>query len=44
MNKLSKNLENFSSRKIDWNIIQNDMKIKFGSDIYDSWLKKIDFV
>ncbi len=44
MNKLSKNLENFSSRKIDWSIIQNDMKIKFGSDIYDSWLKKIDFV
>ena len=24
--------------------IQNDMKLKFGKDIYESWLKKIDFV
>ena len=40
---LSKNTENFSD-KIDWKIIQTDMKNKLGNDIYESWLKKIDFV
>ena len=29
--------------KLDWNIIQSDMKKKIGADIYDSWLKKIEF-
>jgi len=40
---LSKNTENFSD-KIDWKIIQADMKNKLGNDIYESWLRKIDFV
>ena len=43
-NSLNKNTENFSTSKLDWKIIQADMKNKFGSDIYESWLKKIDFV
>ena len=43
-NNLSKKSENFSIIKIDWKIIQNDMKNKMGSDIYESWLKKIYFV
>ena len=30
--------------KIDWKLLQNEMKNKFGSEIYDSWLKKIDLV
>jgi chromosomal replication initiator protein len=42
-NNLSKNTENFSSLKIDWKIIQKDMKNMFGEDIYESWLKKINF-
>ena len=35
----SENLGN----KIEWKIIQTEMKKKLGSDIYDSWLKKISF-
>jgi chromosomal replication initiator protein len=42
-NNLSKNSENFSSLKLDWKIIQKDMKNMFGEDIYESWLKKINF-
>ena len=36
------NSETFSN-KIDWKVIQEEMKKKIGSDIYDSWLKKIFF-
>ncbi len=43
-NNLSQNSENFSQKKINWPNIQNDMKEKFGKDIYDSWLRKIDFI
>ncbi len=43
-NNISKNLKNNSSQILDWNIIQKDMKSKMGTDIYDSWLRKIDFV
>ncbi len=44
---MKNNLSNTKSdniKKIDWKSIQNEMKIKFGTDIYDSWLKKIDLV
>ena len=43
-NILSKKSENFSIKKLDWNKIQLDMKEKLGNDIYESWLKKIDFI
>ena len=43
-NNISKNLKNNSSQILDWSIIQKDMKSKMGTDIYDSWLRKIDFV
>ena len=43
-NILNKKNENFSVKKIDWSKIQFDMKEKLGNDIYESWLKKIDFV
>ena len=43
-NILSKKSENFSNKKLDWNKIQLDMKEKLGNDIYESWLKKIDFI
>ena len=33
-----------SLKKIDWKIIQSEMRDKFGIDIYDSWLRKIDFI
>src|SRR6056300_1440792 len=46
MNNLNntKNIQSFKTENLDWNIIQSDMKNKLGLDIYESWLKKIDFV
>ena len=44
---MKNNLTNIKSdniNKIDWKLLQNEMKNKFGSEIYDSWLKKIDLV
>ena len=32
------------SDNIDWKIIQLEMKNKLGHDIYESWLRKINFV
>ena len=43
-NILNKNTENFTSTKLDWSIIQAEMRNKLGNDIYESWLKKIGFV
>ena len=43
-NNISKNLKNNSTQILDWVIIQKEMKNKMGTDIYDSWLRKIDFV
>ena len=46
MNKnfTNNNLNSLKSDNIDWTLIQNDMKFKLGRDIYESWLKKINFV
>jgi len=44
---MKNNLPNIKSneiKKIDWKFVQNEMKNKFGSEIYESWLKKIDIV
>jgi len=44
---MKNNLQNTSGleeKKIDWKTIQNVMKEKFGSDIFDSWLKKIELI
>ena len=43
-NILNKKTENLSSDKLDWNIIQTEMRNKLGTDIYESWLRKIEFV
>ena len=43
-NILTKKPDNFSTKKLNWNEIQLDMKEKLGKDIYESWLKKIDFI
>ena len=40
----NKNLTNLKSEKLDWSLIQSEMKNKLGLDIYESWLKKINFV
>ncbi len=36
--------KNFKIDTFDWNIIQTEMKNKLGTDIYESWLKKINFL
>ena len=41
---LIKNNKEFYEKKLDWETVQSEMKSKFGSDIYDSWLKKIEFI
>ena len=34
------NTDNLIEKKIDWQIIQSQMRTKFGNDIFESWLKK----
>ena len=43
MNNSFKN-KNLNSNNLDWTLIQSEMKTKLGTDIYESWLKKIEFV
>ncbi len=38
-----KNQDSFQ-KKLNWEDVQHEMKKKFGKDIYDSWLKKIEFI
>ena len=38
------NLNKLKSNKFDWLLIQNEMKKKLGSEVYDSWLKKINLI
>ena len=40
----TQNIKNIPSNSLDWSIVQKDMKNKLGRDIYESWLKKIDFI
>ena len=39
-----KNIKNLKTESLNWNLIQTEMKNKLGLDIYESWLKKIDFI
>ena len=43
-NILNQETQNFSERKLDWPVIQSKMKNRFGKDIFESWIKKIEFV
>ena len=40
----NKNLNKLKSESLDWQLVQEKMKKKLGLDIYESWLKKIDFI
>ncbi len=46
MNKFTnkKNNNNFPSEGFEWKQVQNEMKNKLGSEVYESWLKKMSFV
>ena len=39
-NTLNQSTESFPEKKINWKVIQREMRNKFGSDIYESWLRK----
>ena len=39
-NSLNKNLNKNSADILNWELIQEDFKIKFGRDVFESWLKK----
>ena len=41
---INKNLNNLKAESLNWNSIQVEMKNKLGLDIYESWLKKINFI
>ena len=43
MNNLTIN-KNLKPHELDWSVIQSQMKNKLGVEIYESWLKKINFV
>ena len=34
----------FKSQGLDWKIVQDQMKDNLGSEIYESWIKKISFL
>ena len=44
MNKSPNNINNLKIQIFDWSVIQTEMKNKIGLDVYESWLKKIDFL
>ncbi len=37
----TKNIDNFKPTILEWNLVQADMKNKLGTEVYESWLKKI---
>ena len=36
--------KNFKTQNLDWILVQSQMKSKLGLEVYESWLKKINFV
>ena len=38
------NINNFKSENFNWKLVQVEMKNKLGSEVYESWLKKISFL
>ena len=42
--KINKDINSIALKQLDWSSIQSEMKSKLGSEIYESWLKKISLV
>jgi chromosomal replication initiator protein len=38
------NINNFRVESFDWKLVQSEMKNKLGTDVFESWIKKITFV
>ena len=41
---INKNLDSLKNQTLHWSAIQSQMKEKLGSEVYESWLKKISFI
>ncbi len=39
-NSLNQNLKQNNPAVLNWELVHEDFKIKFGKDVFDSWLKK----
>jgi len=44
MNNIKKNLNTIKIENLNWGMVQTQMKNKLGIEVYESWLKKINFV
>ena len=36
--------KSFDKTNLDWKLIQSELKLKLGTEVYESWIKKINFV
>ena len=43
-NSLNQNLNQQKIEELNWKLIQEDFKTKFGKDVFESWLKKMDLL
>ena len=43
-NSLNQNFNQNNQKTLNWEQIQEDFKIKFGKDVFESWLKKMDLL
>tara|TARA_Y100000590_G_scaffold357638_1_gene412539 strand:- start:2026 stop:3450 length:1425 start_codon:yes stop_codon:yes gene_type:complete len=43
-NSLNQNLHQQNTEILNWELVQEDFKTKFGKDVFESWLKKMDLI
>ena len=43
-NSLNQNFNEKNQDVLKWELVQEDFKIKFGKDVFESWLKKMDLL
>ena len=43
-NSLNQNLKQNNPAVLNWELVHEDFKIKFGKDVFDSWLKKMELI
>ncbi len=43
-NSLKQNLNQNNQEVLNWELVQEDFKTKFGKDVFESWLKKMDLL
>ena len=43
-NSLNQNFNQNQQEVLNWDLIQEDFKTKFGKDVFESWLKKMELI